>query len=114
MARSLRHRLDQGAERSAWGAAYVDNDRVFCEENGRDQSPDHVGRLFQQLVKQAGADIVAVPTLPGHSTTALTANSYSHLIRETGARAAEGLAAPLYGPDGAPSAHRAAILSWSG
>ncbi len=106
----MAHQIAQQAEREEWGAAYVDSGRVFSKENGEDLIPDHITRLFRRLIDQAGVrvirlhdlrhgaaslqiaagtDIAVVSKMLGHSTVALTSDTYGHLIGNVGRQAAE-------------------------
>lgn len=111
-------RLQQDAERAAWGAAYQDGGYVFGWEDGRPFRPAYVSRVFDEIVVEAGlphlslhglrhqhaallieggADLAIVSKRLGHSTYAITSDFYGHLTRSAGraaAEAAEGLLAP--------------------
>jgi integrase len=105
-----RHRIAQKRERFAWGAAYEDNDLVFCREDGSPLPPDYVSRRFRELAEavglprlklhegrhtaaslalEAGLDVKVVSDQLGHSTTAITQNLYQHFRRQVHDRAAE-------------------------
>jgi hypothetical protein len=52
------------------GAAWQDNDLVFCQADGRPWNPDHMTRRFQRLAAEA-----AVPVLTLHEGGRHTGNS---------------------------------------
>lgn len=106
----LAHRLSQDAERATWGTAYVDHDLVFAREDGNPLAPDQVTKRFGELVDDAGlrrirvhdlrhgraslllaagVDIAVVSKLLGHSSIAITADTYSHLLENVGRAAAD-------------------------
>jgi site-specific recombinase XerD len=95
--------------------AWVGDGHVFTMEDGRALDPQYVSREFQKIRLQGeplpeltfhglrhsaasqmlagGADISTVSKLPGHSSIAITADVYAHLIASVGQRAVEGAAA---------------------
>jgi integrase len=102
-------RLRQDTERAAWGDAYVDHDLVFAREDGNPLSPEHVTKRFRRLVAQtglppqrlhdlrhgraslllaSGADLAVVSKMLGHSSYAITADTYAHLLDGMGRQAA--------------------------
>jgi integrase len=104
------YRLRQVAERQEWGSAYIDDGLVFTRHGGQALSPEYVTRLFPRLAKEAGlrpirlhdlrhgaaslrlaagVEIAAVSKMLGHSSIAITADTYSHLLRGVGRQAAE-------------------------
>jgi integrase len=106
----------QDAEREAWGEAYQDSGRVFTYEDGRQLRPGYPSKVLEVLVKRlglppmrfhdlrhlfasiqldAGTPMAMVSKLMGHSTIAITADLYSHLMDDAAARAAEAAAAWL-------------------
>ncbi len=111
----LEHRLRQDTERNDWGAGYVDHDLVFCRENGDPMPPIRVYEIFKELAAEvkldgkplpatrlhdlrhaaaswrlkAGVDIGIVSKSLGHSTTALTRDTYQHLMPGMARDAAE-------------------------
>ena len=58
------------------GAAWTDNDLVFCQPDGRPWLPDHVSKRFKRLAAQAG-----VPVIKLHEGGRHTGNS---LMRDAG------------------------------
>jgi integrase len=64
------HRKAQIKARMQAGAAWQDNDLVFCQPDGRPWNPDHMTRRFQRLAKNAG-----VPVLTLHEGGRHTGNS---------------------------------------
>jgi len=107
------HRAGQAAERLAWGPAYVDSGRVFTRENGEALHPETVTRRFARLVAAAGlrrvrlhdlrhgfASLALAAGVPlaviskrlGHSSIAITSDTYSHLLEGMGKAAAEQMA----------------------
>lgn len=120
------HRATQAAERLAWGPAYADSGRVFTREDGAALHPERVTRRFRSLVgvaglrpvrlhdlrhgyaslaMAAGVPLPIVSKLIGHSSVAITADLYSHLLEGVGEAAAEQVAALVRRP--MPSALRA-------
>ncbi len=94
-------RLAQEAEAEAWGPAWTDTGAVFTYEDGRPLKLQYVTRLFQKLRKQAGlpkmtlhglrhmhASLMLASGVPlgvvskrlGHSSVAITSDTYSHLV----------------------------------
>jgi len=114
------HRAAQAAERLAWGPAYIDSGgRVFTREDGAALHPETVTRRFGQLVTaaglrrvrlhdlrhgyaslamQAGVPLPIVSKLLGHSSVAITSDTYSHLLAGVGEAAAEQMAALVRRP----------------
>ncbi len=113
------HRAAQAAERLAWGSAYTDSGRVFTREDGAALHPETVTRRFGQLVTAAGlrrvrlhdlrhgyaslamaagVPLPVVSKLLGHSSVAITSDTYSHLLAGVGEAAAEPLAALVRRP----------------
>ncbi|WP_369045162.1 tyrosine-type recombinase/integrase [Sinomonas sp. P10A9] len=106
----------QDAEREAWAEAYQDSGRVFTYEDGRQLRPGYPSKVLETLVKRlglpsmrfhdlrhlfasiqldAGTPMAMVSKLMGHSTIAITADLYSHLMDDAAARAAEAAASWL-------------------
>jgi integrase len=106
--------IAQTDERNALGPAYSDSGRVFTMEDGRPLQPQYVTRLFDKLRRQAGlpkmtlhgtrhqqaslqlaagTPLAVVSKQLGHSSVAVTADIYSHLLRST-ERDAANAAAP--------------------
>jgi Phage integrase family len=122
-------RLAQDAERAALGEAYQDGGLVFAREDGRPYDPDHVTKTFRRLAVAAGlrpvrlhdlrhgaaslrlaagVPIELVSKVLGHSSIAITANTYSHLLPGVARQAAEAAAALV------PRTPRAHIVTTSG
>ncbi len=111
----LAHRFTQEAERSDWGAAYVDHGLVFARENGQPYDPATVTRGFRLVAKASGlggiwlhafgrhghaslliasgVDIGIVSKRLRHSSIAVTSDSYAHLLSGVGRQAAEAASA---------------------
>jgi integrase len=110
----LGHQLRQQMERADWGDAYEDHDLVFPRENGAPLHPEYVTRHFQLLTRKAGlrqirlhdlrhgsASLQLAAGVPmavvskrlGHSSIAITSDTYSHLLEGVGHAAAEAAAA---------------------
>jgi integrase len=106
----LAHRLQQDAERAQWREGYVEHGLVFAREEGQPIPPDVVSKTFVELSKAAGlrpirvhdlrhgaaslrlaagVDIAVVSKQLGHSTIALTVDTYSHLLDGVARQAAE-------------------------
>lgn len=110
----IAHRLQQDAERAAFGAAYEDHDLVFAREDGSYLKPEVVSTTFQSLVAKAGlrrvrlhdlrhgqasimlaagVDMTVVSKRLGHSGIRITSDTYTHLLEGVGRQAAEAAAA---------------------
>lgn len=110
----LSWQIRQASEAEEWGDAWQRTGYVFTYEDGTPLIPEYASRLFERLQAQAGlsgltlhslrhmqaslllasgADIAVVSKRLGHSTVALTADTYSHLIAQVSRRAAEGASA---------------------
>lgn len=106
----MAQRLEQDRHRSEWGSAYADHDLVFAQEDGNPIHPERLTKRFETLVKSSGlrhtrlhdlrharaslllasgTDIALVSKLLGHSSVAITADTYSHLLDGVGRRAAD-------------------------
>jgi integrase len=111
-------RARQAKDKLAWGAAYVDNDLVFARENGSSVGPDHISDHFDLLVQKnglrrirlhdlrhthatlmlsAGVPAKAVSERLGHSSIALTLDTYSHVLPALGEEAALRTAEAVFG-----------------
>lgn len=105
--------ITQEAEASAWGDAYQRTGYVFTYEDGTPLKPQYVTRLFDKirlaaglpkmtfhgqrhesasLLLAAGTDIALVSKILGHSSIAITSDTYSHLIGSAAANAAQAAA----------------------
>lgn len=114
----------QRAEADALGNAWTDSGYVFSYEDGQPLKPQYVTRLFDKLRIQAGlppmtfhglrhehaslllasgTDVGLVSKMLGHSSVAVTADIYSHLIGHAAREASERASASI---PRAASAHR--------
>lgn len=98
------HRTRQAAEKLKAGEAYQDSDLVFCHEDGRPYTAQHVRHRFRKILKGAGLDpaewcprelrhtfvsimsdhdvpIEKISVLVGHSSTKITEPVYRHQLR---------------------------------
>ena len=110
----LGHRLRQDVERADWGDAYSDHGLVFARENGEPLHPETVTKRFAKLAEAAGlrpvrlhdlrhgqaslmlaagVDLAVVSKRLGHSSIAITSDTYSHLLEGVGRDAAKRAAA---------------------
>lgn len=107
----LAHKLAQDAEREEWGDAYVDHGLVFAKEDGNPLPPTNaVTKRFAELAKAAGlrhvrlhdlrhgaaslqlaagTDLAIVSKNLRHSSYTITADTYSHLLKGVGKKAAD-------------------------
>lgn len=98
------HRARQAAQRLALGPAYQNHDLVFAMEDGSPWKPHAFGDRFRwkvqpcneiphirlhdvrhttaTLLRRAGVSIKDVSTILGHSTVAVTADIYTHTLRD--------------------------------
>jgi integrase len=109
-----RHRARQAQERLQWGADYREHDLVFAREDGSALSVDGIGNLFDRLAKRAGLRRLRFHDLRhtaatmalaagihpkvvqerlGHSSIAMTMDTYSHALAGMGSEAADRIAA---------------------
>jgi len=109
-------KLTQDVEREKWSSAYEDSGRVFTYENGRQLRPQWVSQVFDRVVREAdltkirlhdlrhlhaslliagGVPLAIVSKRLGHSTIAITADLYGHLLRDANREAAEAAAGML-------------------
>ena len=93
-------RKRQAEERLAAGAAYVDQGLVFCDEIGEPYVPGNITRAFGRAVKASGLPaltlhglrhtfctlalgahipVKVVAEVVGHSSTAITQDTYTHV-----------------------------------
>lgn len=110
----LGQRLRQDAEREAWRDGYSDHGLVFAREDGNPLRLDAVSKRFGELAAEiglprltlhglrhgaaslmlaSGADMALVSKRLGHSSIAITSDTYSHLLAGVGREAAERAAA---------------------
>lgn len=106
------HRARQAERRLALGAAYAEGDLVFAGITGTPMVAHNVSRAFKQLVTRAGVTPVRFHDLRhtaatlmlkagvhpkvvserlGHSTIAITLDTYSHVLPDMQRDAAEAL-----------------------
>ena len=107
-------RAGQELERAQWGAGYVEHQLVFAREDGTPIRPGYVTERFHDLADAAGlrrirlhdlrhgqASLMLAAGIPiavvskrlGHSSIAITSDTYSHMLEGVGAAAAEAAAA---------------------
>ncbi len=108
------HRVRQAEEKLLLGSGYEDHGLVICQANGRPIDPDAFSGMFRRAVKQAGLPpirlhdarhthatlalaagihVKVVSERLGHSSIALTLDTYSHAIPALQEAAAEQIAA---------------------
>ncbi|MFI2187583.1 tyrosine-type recombinase/integrase [Streptomyces sioyaensis] len=108
-----RHRAQQDKDREEWGSAWAETGRVFTKENGEMLHPANVTRRFIELCEEmglppirlhdlrhgaatlahaAGADLKDIQEMLGHSSIAITADTYTSLLPETDRAIAEAAA----------------------
>ena len=108
------HRRTQAADRLAWGEAWQDSGKVFVREDGSALHPATVTARFQDLAATAGlppvrlhdlrhgaASLMLAAGVPmkvvqetlGHSSSAITADTYTSVYPTVAAEAAEAAAA---------------------
>ncbi len=108
------HKAAQAAERLSWGTGYSDGGLVFAREDGSPIRPEYVTRHFLALSQEvglprivlhglrhtwathalaAGVDMLVVSRHLGHSSLALTADTYTRVLPEVSKQAAELVAA---------------------
>lgn len=108
------HRKRQLEQRMEWGAAWADTNKVFTREDGSALHPASITDRFHELAEACGlppirlhdlrhgaASLMLAAGVPmkivsetlGHSTTALSADTYSSVFPEVAAAAAEQTAA---------------------
>ena len=114
-----RHKARQAAEKLAAGPAYEDADLVFATEIGSPIRPSTVSARFQRLLAkhklrrirlhdlrhtfatlalELGEHVVVVSDRLGHSTTKLTADTYSHVTPTMQAGTAQRVADYIFTP----------------
>ncbi len=108
------HKAAQAAERLAWGPGYTDLGLAFAREDGTPLRPEYVTKHFIKLSAEAGlprivlhglrhthathalaagVDLLVVSRRLGHSSLALTADTYTRVLPEVSRQAAELVAA---------------------
>jgi integrase len=111
------HQGHQQAERAAAGTGWAETGYVFTSRAGKPVGPDRLTRLFRRLVTEsglppvtlhglrhgaatlalaAGTDLKIVQDQLGHSTIALTADTYTSVLPETARTAADSTAALVF------------------
>ena len=114
------HRTEQAHERLAAGEAWVDEDRVFCREDGSGLDPDGVSARFRELCEEAGvrrvrlhdtrhgmASLMLAAGVPvevvsqrlGHARISVTYDMYTHPDDEQQRQAADVFGRLLAGED---------------
>jgi site-specific recombinase XerD len=110
----LTWKLTQAGEAENAQEAWQTQEHVFTMEDGRALDPQYITREFQKIRLQGeplpelsfhgprhsaaslmlagGADISTVSKLLGHSSIAITADVYAHLVKAVGQRAVDGIA----------------------
>ncbi len=112
------HRARQVEERLAWGGGYNESDLVFCREDGAPVRPDWFSTEFEHHVKATGLVWIRLHGLRhthaslalaanvhpkvvserlGHSTIAMTLDTYSHAIPALQEDAAERVSRIVFG-----------------
>jgi len=103
----------QAKERAAWAEAWLDRGLVFTRENGEMLRPDYMSHLFLRLAADAalprirlhdlrhtsaslalaaGVPMKVVSQRLGHSSTAITADLYTHVAPAVAQDAADRIA----------------------
>jgi integrase len=119
------HRAVQNKVRLAAGKDWIDNDLIFCQNNGKPLDPDNLyHRDFKRILKRAGLRSIQLHSLRhtfaailisaghslkyiqnqmGHSSIQVTMDLYGHLMPEIHERAAEKtedfVFCPVIGPE---------------
>ena len=107
------HRERQRTAREEWGAAWVETGRVFTREDGSWLHPTSVSNRFRELYEAidlppvrlhdlrhgaasiahaAGADLHAIKEMLGHSSIAITSDTYTTLLPQVDRALAEAAA----------------------
>jgi integrase len=126
------HQEAQSRERALLGDAWQHSGLVFVREDGSALRPDYVSKHFLRLCADVGSPVIRLHDLRhtsaslalvagvnikvvserlGHSTTATTADLYTHVIPTVARSAADQLAAVLAVPVRVPSADVSAVLA---
>ncbi|MEY9938598.1 integrase [Streptacidiphilus sp. MAP5-3] len=124
------HRERQEADRAKWDTAWVETGRVFTREDGSWLHPVNVSDRFKELCAEvglppirlhdlrhgaaslahaAGADLHAIKEMLGHSSIAITSDTYTSLLPQVDRAIAEA-AARLVPRATKPAAGSAAVL----
>jgi integrase len=112
--------VQQAQERLALGAGYRDSGLLFCHPDGRPYHPERFSREFSRAIERhkldpvrlhdlrhtwatlalrAGVPLKVVSDRLGHTTTAITADVYSHVTPGMQSDAAERVAALIFSQD---------------
>lgn len=107
-------KIRQDAEREAWDDAYEDSGRVFTYENGTQLRPGYpssalktllannslpplkfhgLRHQFASILLESDVPLALVSKMMGHSTTAITADLYGHMVKGTAHRVADAASA---------------------
>ncbi len=107
-------RSTQAHERETWGSAWQDSGLMFTREDGTQLHPDQVSTLFERIQREgdlppirlhdlrhtaaslalaAGVPMKVVSEQLGHSSMAITADTYTSVLPAVAAAAAESVAA---------------------
>ena len=110
----LSHRLRQEQQHTRWAEAWIDSGHVFTKADGSTLHPETVTKRFRELSDAAGlrpvrlhdlrhgqASLMLAAGVPmavvskrlGHSSIAITSDTYSHLLEGVGLQAATAAAA---------------------
>lgn len=113
-----KHQIHQGLDRLAWGDDYQDHGLVFCHEDGTPLRPDYLTKLLPRLADKAGTrrtrfhdlrhasatfgiaageKLLEVSRRLGHSSIALTGDTYSHTVPQRVREAAKKRASLVLG-----------------
>jgi integrase len=113
------HKARQAAERLAWGPAWTDNGFVFVQEDGQPYHPQRLSKMFAQAARkaklplirlhdlrhsyataglEAGVPLLVMSRRLGHSSLAITADTYLHVLPQVDQDAADRTAAYIFGP----------------
>jgi integrase len=112
------HKARQATERLAWGPAWADNGLVFVQEDGQPYHPQRLSKMFGQAAHkaklppirlhdlrhsyataglEAGVPLLVMSRRLGHSSLAITADTYSHVLPQVDQDAADRTAAFIFG-----------------
>ncbi|MGW7442029.1 tyrosine-type recombinase/integrase [Kitasatospora sp. NPDC054795] len=107
------HRSQQRKEKLAAGISWNESDYIFTDAYGRPLRPDHIGHVFQNMVRRSdlppvrlhdlrhgaaslaltgGSDLKVIQAQLGHSTIMTTADTYTSVLPETAHLSAEATA----------------------
>ena len=115
-----RHRARQAAEQLAAGPAWADTGYAFTNELGQPLHPDYLRQRFTRLTGAVGLPVIrfhdlrhtyatvalangvhpkVVSSRLGHSTIAITLDTYSHVLPGLDEAGAERVASAMFGPE---------------